>query len=100
MNHMAETSTDSPRIPFFGLNASEADAAVVAAGWPRFRADQLRDWVYRKHVNDPQWMTNFTAADRNRIAETFSFATAETTKDQVSEDGTRKLLLTWPSGVA
>ena len=25
-------------------------------GWPRFRADQVRDWVYRKLVTDPQAM--------------------------------------------
>ncbi len=100
MNDMPDTPTDSQRIPFFGLESSDADATVVAVGWPRFRADQLRDWVYRKHINDAQAMTNFTATDRNRISETFAFATAEITKDQISEDGTRKLLLTWPSGVA
>lgn len=94
---MEVASPKSPTTPFFGLESPEADAAVTAAGWPRFRAEQLRDWFYRKHVSDPQAMTNFSVADRQRIGETFSFATAEVTRDQTSEDGTRKLLLTWAS---
>jgi 23S rRNA (adenine2503-C2)-methyltransferase len=94
---MPQEAIQPAHTPFFALEARDLDATVVAAGLPRFRADQLRDWVYKKNVIDPQRMTNFSTTDRNRIAGLFSFATAELTKDQISEDGTRKLLLTWPN---
>jgi len=87
--------TLSTKQPIFAMETRDLDASLVNAGFPRFRADQLRDWVYRKNVIDPSRMTNFSAVDRARIAERFSFTSAELTKDQISEDGTRKLLLTW-----
>lgn len=80
------------------METRDLDTAITAMGFPRFRGDQLRDWVYKKNVIDPDRMTNFSAIDRARIAERFAFTTAELTKDQISEDGTRKLLLTWPNG--
>ncbi|HEV7298601.1 MAG TPA: 23S rRNA (adenine(2503)-C(2))-methyltransferase RlmN [Tepidisphaeraceae bacterium] len=81
--------------PFFGLNARDLDAAVTAAGFPKFRAEQLRDWVYRKNVIDPPLMTNFSVLDRGRIGQMFAFLRSTITRDQISDDGTRKLLLTW-----
>jgi 23S rRNA (adenine2503-C2)-methyltransferase len=93
---MSGTTHNPVPLPFFGLWADALDAAMKEAEWPRFRADQLRDWVYQKGVLDPAAMTNFAVSDRRRIAERFTFASAEFTRNQLSEDGTRKLLLTWP----
>ena len=69
---------------------------IQALGWPKFRADQLRDWVYRKLVTDPAAMLNFSKADRDRLAGSFTFDQSSTAASQHSEDGTRKLLLAWP----
>jgi 23S rRNA (adenine2503-C2)-methyltransferase len=92
---MPDASTGHPAKPFFGLEAAGQDAVVVEAGLPKFRAQQLRNWVFGKRVTDLSKMTNLSAADRAKLANIFRFTTASITKDQMSEDGTRKLLLTW-----
>src|SRR5688500_17376645 len=85
------------KIAFFGLDAAGFDAAVAAWGWPRFRAQQVRDWVYGKLVADPALMTNLSKADREALRERVDFPTAAVTAHQRSSDGTQKLLLTWPT---
>ena len=88
--------SDAPtKVPFFGLDAAGFDAAVTAWGWPRFRAQQVRDWVYGKLVADPAKMTNLSKADREALAGRVDFGTAELAAHQRSADGTQKLLLTW-----
>jgi 23S rRNA (adenine2503-C2)-methyltransferase len=86
------------RLDFFGLDAASFDAAVVAWGWPRFRAQQVRDWAYAKGVADPAAMTNLSRRDRDLLADRVRFASADVTALQRSSDGTQKLLLTWPDG--
>jgi len=88
--------SDAPtKVPFFGLDAAGFDAEVTAWGWPRFRAQQVRDWVYGKLVSDPERMTNLSKADRETLRQRVDFGTAEVTAHQRSSDGTQKLLLTW-----
>src|SRR6476620_9122354 len=94
---MPSDPAQADKLHFFALLPHELDEAVARWGWPRFRADQLRDWVYRKLVADPQQMTNLSKLDRARLAEHFTFAEATTVRDQSSSDGTRKLLLEWGS---
>jgi len=86
------------RIDFFGLDAAAFDAAVVGWGWPKFRAQQVRDWVYGKLVADPQKMTNLSVKDRQMLSERVTFTSATVSSHQRSSDGTQKLLLTWPDG--
>jgi 23S rRNA (adenine2503-C2)-methyltransferase len=83
---------------FFGLTPGELDAILAEWGWPRYRGGQLRDWVYRKLTFDPARMSNFSKADRLKLAENLDFAPGEVAVHQDSEDGTRKLLLAWPGG--
>jgi 23S rRNA (adenine2503-C2)-methyltransferase len=85
---------EKPR--FFDLAPGELDALVTRLGWPKFRAKQLREWVYDKLVTNPAEMTNLPAADRAKLAEAMTFSSATVTKQQDSNDGTIKLLLTWP----
>lgn len=84
------------RFQFFGADAQALEAQVQTLGWPKFRAAQLRDWVYQKLVTDPASMLNFSKADRERLAAQFAFDQSSITASQRSEDGTRKLLLAWP----
>ncbi|PKO22197.1 MAG: 23S rRNA (adenine(2503)-C(2))-methyltransferase RlmN [Chloroflexi bacterium HGW-Chloroflexi-1] len=83
------------------LDLTHAELANLLAGWgqPRFRADQVWDWLYGKLATDPAGMTNLPAALRDRLA-------AETTIDplapihaQRSADGqTIKWLFRLPDG--
>jgi 23S rRNA (adenine2503-C2)-methyltransferase len=91
-------SDPATKVSFFGLDAAGFDAEVTAWGWPRFRAQQVRDWVYGKLIADPDRMTNLSKADRQTLRERVDFGSAEVTAHQRSGDGTQKLLLTWPEG--
>ena len=88
-------SPEEAKLSFFGLTPAEFDAAVGGWGWPRFRGKQVRDWVYGKLVADPEQMTNLSPRDRQTLREQVSFAAADITREQLSSDGTHKLLLTW-----
>ena len=92
---MPETTPRPAKLPFFGLLPQAFDRAAGEWGWPRFRGKQVRDWVYAKGVADPARMTNLGKSDRDRLAERVELATAEVTRRQSSDDGTKKLLLTW-----
>ena len=92
-------SDTAARVQFFGLDPAGFDEVVRAWGWPRFRAQQVRDWVYGRLVVDPEQMTNLSKADRQVLRERVDFAPAEVTAHQQSTDGTRKLLLTWAGEV-
>lgn len=83
---------------FFALSSDDLDQLVVSWGWPKFRAQQVRHWVYGKFVADPAQMTNLSAQQRQTLAEQVEFAPAALTRNQLSADGTRKLLLTWSDG--
>jgi 23S rRNA (adenine2503-C2)-methyltransferase len=90
---------DNPSRPdFFGLSGEEFDALVRGWGWPRFRGGQVREWAYTKFVADPARMTNLSKGDRAFLNERVTFAPATVAGNQLSSDGTRKLLLTWPGG--
>jgi 23S rRNA (adenine2503-C2)-methyltransferase len=94
-----QTHLDHPeRHHFFGLSPGPLEELLKGWGWPRFRAGQIREWVYRKFVADPEKMTTLSKADRVALGERLDFVTAAVSKNQLSSDGTRKLLLTWPDG--
>ena len=85
-------------ISFFGNSSAELDSHLSSWGWPKFRAKQVREWVYSKLIADPQRMTNLSKADRQLLAERISFAASSVDSHQSSSDGTQKLLMAWPNG--
>src|SRR5688572_4799467 len=78
------------RVSFFGMTATEFDEAVGGWGWPRFRGQQVRDWVYGKRVTDPAAMSNLSKRDQATLHERVAFVTSTVTAQQASNDGTRK----------
>jgi len=83
---------------FLGLRPAEFDALVNTWGWPAFRAQQVRDWVYSKLVNAPERMSNLGKTDRALLTERVEFTPSRIVSQQTSNDGTIKLLLGWPDG--
>ena len=88
----------SQKAHFLALRAVEFDSLVRAWGWPVFRAQQVRDWVYGKLVDRPDGMTNLGKGDREQLAQRLDVTTSRIVSQQTSNDGTIKLLLTWPDG--
>jgi 23S rRNA (adenine2503-C2)-methyltransferase len=76
----------------------EFDRLTADWGWPRYRAQQVRQWVYEKGVGQAQEMTNLSKFDRERLAANVTFARSKIVRHQSSEDGTQKLLLEWDDG--
>ncbi len=98
VHHMPSLTVVPRKVPFFGLFPAEFDTLAAGWGWPAFRGRQVRSWVYDKLVADASRMSNLSKADQDRLSDNVEFATAEVTRNQLSGDGTLKLLLTWPDG--
>ncbi|MEX0885159.1 MAG: 23S rRNA (adenine(2503)-C(2))-methyltransferase RlmN [Phycisphaeraceae bacterium] len=79
-----------------------AELATLFGGWglPRYRAEQVRGWVYDKGVTDPHAMSNLPHRDRELLAERMRFTVGQIVREQQASDGTRKLLLAWPEAAA
>ena len=67
---------------------------------PRYLADQILQWVYRRGVTDPEAMTNVSRRARTLLEEEMAFGDAIPLDDRLATDGTRKLLLGWPDAAA
>jgi len=78
---------------FFDLDPPAMEALLADLGMARFRAKQLRQWVYQRGVTDPDAMTDFAKADRAKLAEAIVFHRWRVERDALASDGTRKLLL-------
>ena len=95
---MRESENRTNKIEFFDLTTRELNDRVASLGVPKFRADQLRDWVYTKGVATLEKMSNISKPDRALLSQYIAFSSATITSEQRSSDGTIKLLLTWPNG--
>ncbi|MCF0247844.1 MAG: 23S rRNA (adenine(2503)-C(2))-methyltransferase RlmN [Synergistes sp.] len=61
-------------------------------GEPKFRADQICQWLWQKHTDSADGMTNLSKALREKLDEKFDFAYPEVLREQRSSDGTKKFL--------
>lgn len=79
----------------FDLTPPELSALLDEWCMPSFRTKQILEWVYRKHVADPQAMTNLSKRDRELLAENIRWTTGRIIRHQRATDGVQKLLLDW-----
>src|SRR5687768_5723219 len=85
-------------VNLFELLPSELEALVASWGWPRFRAGQIHKWVFQKNILDPTQMTDQPAHLRAHLPERLDLSMPQVKADQLSQDGTHKLLLVWDDG--
>ena len=69
-----------------------------ALGEPRFRAAQVRQWLWRKMARDFEEMTDVSKDARRRLAETAVIRWPEVRRIEKSADGTEKFLLALHDG--
>jgi len=86
------------RTNLVGLDRDELIAAMATIGAPKFRANQLSQWIYNKGATEFDAMTSLSKTFRAELAERFVVRRPETTRDLASIDGTRKWLLKFPDG--
>jgi 23S rRNA (adenine2503-C2)-methyltransferase len=72
----------------------------VEQGQPRYRADQVADWIFAKDADSFEQMTNLGKPLRAWLAERCELYRSTLTREAASKDGTRKLLLTFADGAA
>ena len=72
----------------------------TSEGVPRWRADQIAGWVYKRGIEDPAQMTDLDVALREHLAEKWSFEALTLESVARSGDGTIKGLLRAEDGAA
>jgi 23S rRNA (adenine2503-C2)-methyltransferase len=89
------------KINLRGLTRSElAQWLTREIGAPRFRADQVFEWIHRHRASDFAAMTNLSKADRAKLDELATLERLEIDAIQRAADGTRKLRLRTREGNA
>src|SRR5439155_17575527 len=79
-----------------GLRPGELDSLLESWGWPRFRGQQVRDWEYKKLVDTFTGMSHLSASDQATLQQRLDITPSRIVSHQISNDGTQKLLLSWP----
>ncbi len=98
----AETTGRTDAKPsLVGMSREELGAALTAIGVPagqvRMRTAQLWHWLYVRGATDFAQMTNVSKGLRAALVEAYAISRPEIVTEQISEDGTRKWLLRFPS---
>jgi len=92
------SSTTDERPILTGLTYDETEALLMEMGQPRFRAQQLMQWVFEKRALDFESMTNLSAGLRTQLAENFRLRSMSLARTQGSKDTTRKFLFRLQDG--
>lgn len=80
------------RINLFGLTLEQLQELCSNAGFPKFTAKQLCDWLYKKHVYDIDEMTNLSLKQREQLKAMAYVYCPQPIDVQISSDGTKKYL--------
>ena len=83
---------------FFDVSPDSLRALLDSWGEPAYRSSQIFGWVYQRGVTSFDQMTNLSRRLRERLSATLSIYDSLIVGQQISGDGTIKLLLRWPDG--
>ncbi len=84
--------------PLLGMTQDELKSLVKSLGMPVFTGGQIAQWIYQKHVQDIDEMTNISKKNREILAEEYCVGTLTHTDAQYSKDGTIKYLFPTETG--
>ena len=83
----------SAAIKALELNWEEWISTLEKMGEPRFRAEQICRWIWKRRVSSVVQMTDLSKELRDRLEETIDFSLPEMVREDRSKiDGTRKFL--------
>ena len=83
---------ESGKTNLLGMTLEQLQELCAAERFPRFTAKQICDWLYRKHVDSIDAMTNLSLVQRARLNEVACIGRECPVNCQVSKDGTKKYL--------
>lgn len=75
------------------LTLADLEQWVASAGLPRYRAAQIFQWVWRRGATSFDAMSDLPRELRARLSTELAFSTPTVVRDELSVDGTRKLVL-------
>lgn len=76
----------------FGKTLEELETVTSSAGWPRYIALQVAQWLYSQRVTSIDEMTNLSKKNREWLSLQFEIGRTEPVNVQESVDGTKKYL--------
>ena len=76
----------------FGKDINELQQITAELGLPKYTANQLADWLYKKEIYSIDEMSNLSKNARELLNGKFEFGLTSPSKVQVSIDGTKKYL--------
>jgi len=91
-------ATNEPLRPLLDLTRAQLIDWLDSRGYPSFRADQIRRWIFGKRVSEFAAMHDIPAALRTSLSEEFRLFASEVARHQVASDRTEKLLLRLADG--
>jgi 23S rRNA (adenine2503-C2)-methyltransferase len=71
---------------------------LTQAGFKKYRADQIFEWMYRHGAGSFEEMTNISKAERSLLSTLFYIPTLSLVRAEQSADGTRKFLFRLEDG--
>ena len=79
-------------VNLLGMTLAQLQELCADLGFPRFRAKQLCDWLYKQRVDNIDAMTNLSLANREQLKSVAYIGREFPVNCQVSKDGTKKYL--------
>ncbi|NLV15859.1 MAG: 23S rRNA (adenine(2503)-C(2))-methyltransferase RlmN [Syntrophomonadaceae bacterium] len=79
-----------------GLSFEEIESVIVGLGLPRYRANQIYHWLYKRQTHSFFGMGNIPKELRETLNAQLSISLPKMIKARISKDGTRKFLLELP----
>ncbi len=89
---------DGDKTNLIGLSREQLEELVVAMGLEKFRAKQIWHWIYHRGATDFEQMTTLAKPVRAELAGKCVLHRPGIVREQLSEDATRKWLLSPPGG--
>lgn len=80
------------KVDLKGLNDADTEAWVKELGLERYRAGQIRHWIFKRLISDFSQMTNVSARVKELLSEKANLNHLEKVKVQESKDTTKKFL--------
>lgn len=84
---------ETGKIELLGLDLPDMEQYFMSLGEPRFRANQIFTWIYRKETGSFYDMSDIPKELRYKLDQSAEISIPRVLKQRVSNDGTRKFLL-------
>ncbi len=88
----------SNKINLKALSMEELSAFMDAQGLPKYRTEQLLNWIYLRYAGSLEEITEFAKDLRSRLAEISTIGSLGVVTRQRSSDGTEKFLFSLEDG--